>query len=247
MAAERAASRTFAPERAASRTLDAVRTRADGSGVTANWFPRAGLACATVIAAMGFAGPALAAAPPAPGIQVKDESWKCTAGFAAQGNDGSYYLFTSGHCDHPGEGSLWTYAQGVPLGKITASEEEGDRKDAAIIRLDPGVGVPVGAVGGRPVRDVLGAPQLQAGTPFCKLGAITGETCGPIKDLDGDVVIASVHAKPGDSGSAGYVKNPDGTASAVGILAGSYNGDENTTVFVFVQPLLDRWGLRVLP
>jgi hypothetical protein len=211
-----------------------------------NAFRRVVLAGTAVLASIGFAGPAQAAPPPMPGIQVKDESWKCTAGFAAQGNDGSYYLFTSGHCNQP-EGSPWTSEQGVPLGKITASEEAGDRHDAAIIRLDPGAGIPVGNVGGRPVRDVLGATQIQAGTPFCKLGAITGETCGPIKDLDGDVVIASLPAKPGDSGSAGYVKNPDGTASAVGILSGSYNGDENTTVFVLVQPLLDRWGLRVLP
>jgi hypothetical protein len=214
--------------------------------VSARRFRGVGLAGATVLAAIGFAGPALAAAPPAPGIAVKDESWRCTAGFAAQGPDGSYYLFTSGHCNHP-EGSPWTNEQGGPLGKITASEEAGDRHDAAIIRLDPGAGVPVGAVGGRPVRDVLGANQLQAGTQFCKLGAMTGETCGPIKDLDGDVVIASLSAKPGDSGSAGYVKNPDGTVSAVGILSGSYNGDENTTVFVYLQPLLDRWGLRILP
>jgi hypothetical protein len=218
----------------------------EGSGVTLRWFRGVGLAAVTVMAAIGFAGSALATVPPTPGMQVKDETWKCTAGFAAQGFDGSYYLFTSGHCDHP-EGAQWTYEQGVPLGKITAREEEGDRKDAAIIRLDPGVGVPVGDVGGRPVRDVLGAPQIQAGTSFCKLGAITGETCGPIKDLDGDVVIASLHAKPGDSGSAGFVKNPDGTVSAVGVLSGSLDGDENTTVFVLVQPLLDRWGLRLLP
>lgn len=139
--------------------------------MTVRWFPRVGLAGATVMAAIGFAGPAPAAAPPTPGIQVKDESWKCTAGFAAQGDDGSYYLFTSGHCNHP-EGALWSYGQGVPLGKITASEEEGDRKDAAIIRLDPGVGVPVGDVGGRLVRDVWDTSQMQVGMPFCKLGAI---------------------------------------------------------------------------
>jgi hypothetical protein len=214
--------------------------------VTLRWLRGVGLAGATVMAAIGFAGSALGAVPPTPGMQVKDEDWTCTAGFAAQGYDGAYYLFTSGHCNHP-EGSLWTYEQGVPLGKVATSEEEGDRKDAAIIRLDPGVGVPVGDVGGRPVRDVWGASQIQVGTAFCKLGAVTGETCGPIKNLDGELVVASVYAKPGDSGSAGFVKNEDGTVSAVGILEGSLEGDENTTVFVLVQPLLGRWGLRLLP
>nr|WP_253851766.1 S1 family peptidase [Mycobacterium sp. 1423905.2] len=204
------------------------------------------LAGVALVAATGVAHPALAASPPAPGVQVKDQDWKCTAGFAAQGGDGSYYLFTSGHCDHP-EGSLWTYDDDIPLGRITASEHDSDRQDAAIIRLDPGVGVPIGGVGGRRVRNVLSGNQIQVGTPFCKLGAITGETCGPVKDIDGDVIIASVPAQSGDSGSAGYVKNPDGSVSAVGILAGSYGDDLNTTVYIPVQPLLGRWGLRILP
>jgi hypothetical protein len=198
-----------------------------------------------MVAAIGTAVPAAAAAPPAPGIEVKDQDWKCSAGFAAQGADG-YYLFTSGHCNHP-EGVPWTYGEGTPLGTITASEEAGDRKDAAIIHLDPAVGVPVGHIGGRPVRDVLGPGQIHAGMPFCKLGAITGETCGVVKDVDGDVVIASVQAKPGDSGSAGYVPNPDGTVSAAGVLSGTFNDDENTTVYVLLQPLLGRWGLSLVP
>jgi hypothetical protein len=201
------------------------------------------LAGVSALAAIAFASPAVAAAPPMPGVQIMDQDWKCTAGFAAQGFDGGNYLFTSGHCNHP-EGAPWSYG-GAPLGKITASEEEGDRKDAAVVRLDPGV-TAVGRVGGRPVRDVLSAPQVQVGMPFCKLGAITGETCGTVTSFDGELVVASVHAKPGDSGSAGYVHNPDGSVSAVGVLSGSYNGDENTSVYVLVDPLLGRWGLRIM-
>lgn len=214
--------------------------------MTARWFRGVWLAGATVLAATEFAGTALAAAPPTPGIPVTDENLKCTAGFAAQGKDGGYYLFTSGHCDHH-DGAPWNSEQAVPLGKITASEEEGDRRDAAIIRLDPGIGRPAGDVGGRRVRDVWNAAQVKVGAPFCKLGAITGETCGAIKNVDGEVVEASVYAQPGDSGSAGFVDNGDGTVTAVGILMGSLEGDDNTTFFVLVQPLLARWGLRILP
>ncbi len=65
----------------------------------------------------------------------------------AQGNDGGYYLMTSGHCDAH-DGSQWTYGDDVPLGKVSASENEGDKRDAAIIRLDPSVGEPGGDVGG---------------------------------------------------------------------------------------------------
>lgn len=210
------------------------------------WWRGLGAAGAVVMAATAFAGTSRAAAPPSPGIEVDDENGRCTAGFGAQGNDGGYYLLTSGHCDAH-DGSEWTYGDDVPLGKISASEKEGDKRDAAIIRLNPGVGVPVGDVDGRPVRDVLSVSQVRVAMPFCKVGAVTGETCGAITDIDGDVIEASVYSLNGDSGSPGFVKNPDGTVSAVGILMSSPEGDDNTTYFTLVQPLLGKWGLRILP
>jgi hypothetical protein len=180
-------------------------------------------------------------------MKVEDENRSCTAGFAAQGNDGSYYLMTSGHCDQHDD-SVWTYGGDVPLGRITASEQEGDTRDAAIIHLIPSVGTPDGHVGGKYlVRDVLSAMQIQVGMPFCKIGAVTGETCGAVKDVENDVVEASVYSLNGDSGSPGFVKNPDGTVSAVGLLMSSPDGDDYTTYFALVNPLLGRWGLHVLP
>jgi hypothetical protein len=210
------------------------------------WLRRLGLFVAMMMAATVFANTAAAEAPPTAGVQVDDETSKCTAGFAAQGNDGSYYLLTSGHCDTH-DGSVWTYGESTPLGTITASEKEGDKRDAAIIRLVPAVGAPSAGVGGRPVRDVLSRPEIKMGMPFCKLGAVTGETCGTITGIDGDVVEASVFSLNGDSGSPGYVKNDDGTVSAVGILMSSPDGDDNTTYFTLVQPLLGKWGIQVLP
>ena len=204
------------------------------------------LAVAVGIVAVATPGTAAAAPPPAPGIEVDDDSGSCTAGFAAQGDDGSYYLLTSGHCD-AGDGAEWTYGNDDSLGQITASEDDGDQKDAAIIRLDPGTPAPVGDVGGYPVRDVLSAGQLAKGMPFCKIGAVTGETCGTINNIDGDVVEASVFSLEGDSGSPGFVKNPDGTVSAVGILTSSHENDDYTTYFILVHPLLAQWGLRILP
>jgi hypothetical protein len=205
------------------------------------------LVSAVVVAATTLATIASAAEPPTPGIKVKDERGGCTAGFAAQGNDGSYYLMTSGHCDAH-DGSRWTYGDQTPLGKISASEQEGDKRDAAIIRLEPGVGMPGGDIDGRyPVRDVLSPSQIQIGMPFCKVGATTGETCGAVTGIEGDVVEASVFSLDGDSGSPGFVKNADGTVSAVGLLMSSPDGDDNTTYFAMIDPLLDRWGLRVLP
>ncbi|MEB3979719.1 S1 family peptidase [Mycobacterium sp. 663a-19] len=197
---------------------------------------------ATVLASPARSNPAVT-----PGIRVEDENSSCTAGFAAQGNDGSYFLMTSGHCDAH-DGSVWTYADDVPLGRISASEHEGDKRDAAIILLDPSVGAPAGDVGGRyRVRDVLSPSQIKVGMPFCKVGAVTGETCGAVTDIEGDVLEASVYSLSGDSGSPGFVKNDDGTVSAVGLLMSSPEGDDNTTYFALVNPLLGRWGLRVLP
>ncbi|GLE51077.1 S1 family peptidase [Mycobacterium montefiorense] len=212
--------------------------------MAARWVRRVGLAGTAALSAIVLPGTAQAALPPAPGIQVSDGITKCTTGFAAQGNDGSFYLFTSGHCNH---GAPFTYDENVPLGSITASEVLGDLKDAAIIRVDPGVGAPVGDVGGQPVRGVLGASQIKAGMPFCKLGALTGETCGTVKSTDGEVIEANVFAQPGDSGGPGYVKNADGSVTAAGIvMSTSLAGDPNTTYFVMVQPLLGRWGVHIV-
>jgi hypothetical protein len=211
------------------------------------WLRGLGIVGSVVIAATTLANPVLAGPGAMPGMRVHAENSSCTAGFAAQGDDGSYYLMTSGHCDAHDE-SVWSYGGDVPLGRITESEHEGDTRDAAIILLDPSVGVPTGHVGGRyVVRDVLSANQIQVGMPFCKIGAVTGETCGTVKDVTGDVVEASVYSLDGDSGSPGFVKNPDGTVSAVGLLTSSPDGDDYTTDIARVNPVLSRWGLHVLP
>lgn len=206
----------------------------------------AGIPVALAVA-IAMAAPAHAGPPPTPGMEVDDEYGSCTAGFAAQGADGSYYLLTSGHCDSL-DGAEWTDGLQSPLGQISASEDDGDEHDAAIIRLGPSAGIPNGHVGGvYPVRDVLRGDQLRVGMPFCKVGAVTGETCGVITEVDGNVVQASVFSLQGDSGSPGFVKNPDGTVSAVGLLSGSPEGDDYTTYFTMVDPVLSQWGLRVLP
>lgn len=98
-----------------------------------------------IAAAIMLASPATAGPPPTPGMEVDDENGRCTAGFAAQGEDGAYYLLTSGHCDSL-DGSEWTDGQASPLGQIAASEDDGEN-DAAIIRLEPGAGMPNGHVG----------------------------------------------------------------------------------------------------
>jgi len=64
-----------------------------GSIVTATWF-------LTVLFAN--TAPARADAPPTPGIKIYDETSYCTSAFTAQGNDGRYFLMTSGHCDAEG-------------------------------------------------------------------------------------------------------------------------------------------------
>ncbi|MEO8815483.1 MAG: S1 family peptidase [Mycobacterium sp.] len=196
-------------------------------------------------AATLFAG--TASANPMPGMEVSDENSSCTAGFAAQGGDGQYYLLTSGHCDQ-GDGSQWSDAGDAPLGRIVASENNGDDHDAAMLLLDPLVGVPNGNVDGRyRVRDVLTVFEIRVGMPFCKVGARTGETCGTVTAVQPNLVTTNLFSLEGDSGSPGFVMNSDGTVSAVGILQGGPDGDDNTTDFILVGPLLRQWGLRILP
>lgn len=202
------------------------------------------LAVAMAGAAALFAGTALAN--PMAGMEVLDESSSCTAGFATQGGDGQYYLLTSGHCDAH-DGSEWTDAGDAPLGRIVASEDNGDDRDAAMIRIDPAAGVPNSNIDVRyRIRDVLSAFEIKVGMPFCKVGARTGETCGTITGVNGNVVTTNLFSLEGDSGSPGFVTNPDGTVSAVGILSGGPGGDDYTTEFVMVYPLLRQWGLRIL-
>jgi hypothetical protein len=197
--------------------------------------------------------PAHADSPRNPGIKINDETSFCTSAFTAQGNDGNYYLMTSAHCDAH-DGSVWTYGDNqAPLGKIAKGEYEENpdtgtqTKDAALIKLEPGVGVPSDDIAGKyPVLDALTLAQLKVGTQMCKVGAVTGETCGPITNIEGNYVVeADLHCMGGDSGSPGFVKNPDGTASAVGILTSAL-GDDHTTYFIIVAPLLAKWDLRLL-
>ena len=43
---------------------------------------------------------------------------------------------------------------------------------------DPELGEPIGDIGGgnHPARDVLSVDAIEVGAPFCKIGAVTGET-----------------------------------------------------------------------
>lgn len=202
------------------------------------------LTAALAITGVAFAG--AAQANPTAGMEVGDDSSVCTAGYAAQNRFGDYFLFTSGHCD-AGDGSEWTDAAAAPLGPIFASENNGDDRDAAIIRLRPGTPPPNGGVDNRyHIRDVLSPDQIQVGMPFCKVGSRTGETCGVVTDVVGRVVVTNLFSSEGDSGSPGFVTNPDGTVSAAGILTGGPEGDDNTTYFVMIEPLLREWRLQIL-
>lgn len=201
----------------------------------------AGAALSTVMAA-----PAAADVPPMPGIEIEGETSSCTAGFAAQGADG-FYLLTSGHCDAH-DGAEWTYGDDAPLGQITVSEKDDDANlDAALILLEPDLGPPIGNIDGRyVVSGFLDESQLEVGMPICKVGATSGETCGEITSLDDGEIETSVFSLHGDSGSPGFVKNQDGTVSAVGLLSGSPDGDDYTTYFILLGPLLGKWGLNLV-
>src|ERR1700761_7484019 len=101
------------------------------------------IAAATLLASTAIAR---AQEPPTPGIKIYDESSFCTSAFTAEGDDGRYYLMTSGHCDAH-DNSEWTYGdERSPLGRVTAQEYEenpegSQTKDAALIQLETGAGV----------------------------------------------------------------------------------------------------------
>ncbi|CAN3132235.1 hypothetical protein ACNUDN_30365 [Mycobacterium sp. smrl_JER01] len=205
----------------------------------------------------------------APGATIaqigEDDYYACTLGVIAGDPDTHrLYALTAGHCDHSdtkGQTVLYTEANSPdvarPLGTYIASRDtDGDtvgRGDELPLYTDAGVieiqdrtpisSFKIAAV--YPVRGVVtDRADLPYGTEVCKYGMRTGETCGPIQVASKYTITAKVRAIEGDSGSALYRKNNDGTVDIIGLTSSVDSGDE-TTEFFWIAPLLETLNLQV--
>ncbi|WP_131827813.1 hypothetical protein [Mycolicibacterium fortuitum] len=206
----------------------------------------------------------------APGATIEqigqDRGFTCTLGLIA-GDPASHRLYgiTAGHCDRTGDARSpvvhFSEADSPdvarPLGTYIASRDtDGSTPtgndelplytDAGVIAMQDGVRIASFKIAGvYPVRGVVGdRKDLPYGTEVCKYGMRTGETCGPITVASKYTITAEVRAIHGDSGSALYRKNNDGTVDVIG-LASNVDDETGTTQFFWVAPVLKALKLQV--
>ncbi|WP_271799692.1 peptidase S1 [Dietzia maris] len=163
----------------------------------------------------------------------------CTITAAGYDDSGAPVAFTAAHCseridapvilrDDPGAGVIGTIAT------------RNEILDYSVIRLDPGVAVPVRQAG------IVGrGPAPQFGDVVCKDGLTTGHTCGITWQREGDRFWTHTCAGYGDSGgpvtregrlvgllSGGHMPPDAGSAGSVGLILPSCIHPAQTPFFL---------------
>lgn len=186
----------------------------------------------------------------------------CTLGFIGE-QGGRYRGLTAGHCMYQATPVLQYHLAGEtdlkPLGKMIRGQNldktlsDGANFDTDYAVIDFGDGIPGNMSVGLslPVNGVTTWDYITPGMEVCKLGYRTGETCGPVLGVNPERLRANLYSASGDSGSPVYIKNPDGTATAVGLLSGSpvYEGESVDSIaeVVLVAPILDHLDMDLTP
>lgn len=185
----------------------------------------------------------------------------CTAGFLVRTPTGQNAILTAGHCNRAGGASqvvinssaehanvaIGTFQQTVNEG------EHGEDHDIGLVVLDgEHVRQTPAITGTLPVTAV--SSNLRNNDLLCTYGVATGaSTCGPIVYLTGSKVAFRATTHCGDSGGPVYLPQPDGSASAVGILIRGGDPEATSTdctgsvaMAELVKPWLDRWRLSAV-
>lgn len=173
----------------------------------------------------------------------------CTLGFLASGPNGARYVFTAGHCSATGNAVLpyRTPNDFRRVGRFAHTVDE-PGADIAAITLD-GAAPPQDArvLSRRPVTGLTDV--ITDADTLCFYGMRTGghPHCGRVtaapNAADGDYLVTfAVAAVPGDSGSPVYRIEPDGDATAVGILDSATATKATATL---LSPFLSRWNLSL--
>lgn len=224
------------------------------------------LAAAAAVAALLAAAPAAAdpaadvapvppseAVTPGAGVGLYDANGRgasaCTLGFLATDSVGRHYVLAAGHCDKGGSVVMPyltpTGFRRVGLFAHTVDDMYGDI--AAIALADTAPPQDARVLSRRPVTGVIDA--VTTNDTLCFYGMRSGghPHCGRVTspasaaDQSHQVVFATA-AVHGDSGSPVYRIEPNGDATAVGILD---SGTSDSTTATLIKPYLDQWGLRL--
>lgn len=164
--------------------------------------------CAGIILAGGPAWPASASPPPViragDMIRLALVEFGCTTGLTFTHTK---EVVTAAHCAPTPHGFAYRDFSPTPIGRIVNI-----RKDLDFAAIE---------VHG-PVADTPVAPPPAVGTEICKIGRMTGRTCGPVTKVTDTEVWATLRLLPGDSGGRGVVAvQQDGHTQqvAVGIVS----------------------------
>lgn len=116
----------------------------------------------------------------------------CTVGFTGHDRHGQAIAVTAGHCapDHPSVPAFFDFST-VPAGTLIAVSPL-NGLDFAAVRLQHGISA---------ATSILAAPP-RVGTIVCKVGRVSGRTCGPITAVSPTTVTALIRVVWGDSGGA---------------------------------------------
>lgn len=196
----------------------------------------------------------------------------CTAAFIVERNDTrARGVLTAGHCllmgalDVMTKGSITRLGGGdnflgLSVSQDPATKDEWER-DGAMVTLPSGTPYTARVGGSWKVGDTVTARELIANpmTRVCKLGAVTGLTCGEIvKVTDEFVTVANMRADEdarisyrGDSGAPMFVFDGNAVRPVAVVSHGLNRGggslDPRFVTGQLIDPLLREWGLSLVP
>lgn len=230
-------------------------------------------ACALILSA---SAPALTdiAVYPGQGLYASKDwgpSLTCTAAFVVESTDTSARgILTAGHCVLMGAQSVMLGGSSERLDVIgsivdlsvsqdPATVDEWER-DGAVIALPPRTPHTARVGGTWEVGDAVPAQELKGmhGASVCKLGVITGLTCGKVTHVSDEfVTVVDMDADEehrisyrGDSGAPMFMFEGNTVRPVAVVSHGHRTGEDLDPRFVtgqLVAPLLDRWGLTLVP
>jgi hypothetical protein len=185
---------------------------------------------AAAVAVLDVAYVATAAPAPAapgtsvsPGMEIHQDSNRCTLGFVDVQTRTAY---TAGHCRGSGNvgdkdgnviGHQTGFRDNTPDGATVATDHM--ISDWEAIALAPDVQINDVLPGGRALSsDQAVAPQ--AGQRVCHFGVVTGESCGTVDSVNNGwfTMTNGVVSQKGDSGGPVYALTDDGRAVIVGLF-----------------------------
>lgn len=197
---------------------------------------------------------------PAPGAQILNYEimMTCTLSWAARDPvTGDVGYLTAGHCGNSGQAAEIVYPDGTSarIGEFAWSSFDFNNAtsssvDAAFLVLDdPSLLDPnVIGLGQAPTRALDDADLERLAPDLCKVGHMTGTTCGNI-DLEHDTlqrVMFFAPSSPGDSGGPVYARTKAGELVAAGIFVGVPNGMEQLASAQVLDGVAEIWDVELI-